>query len=89
MILWRNMISPYFLLASVREVITMGSLKTERCVICGGEVYHWKGFVTRKHKKAFGHVIVNITAGLCDEHADVTVRGKEYDPDVMGKCIPL
>lgn len=67
----------------------MQTMKTSNCVICGDKAIGWGGHVVAANPTLFGVNTMKIIAGKCDRHKDVSVVGKPYNPEVMGKCVPF
>lgn len=64
--------------------------KTENCIICGKPAIWWHGYIIKKEKFALGYSDVKIISGFCADHGeDLSNNGKEYNEEIMGKCIPL
>lgn len=73
-----------------KEELSMRTLKTSNCVICGDKAVGWSGHVLAREKRALGnYVAVKIIAGKCSKHAEVSVLGKPYEPSLMGACVPM
>lgn len=73
----------------------MRNPKTENCIICGKKASIWRGHVLARERMALGNYVVqNVAAGFCEKHVN-TCRSDEsgcfgnYDPDLMGKCVPM
>lgn len=68
------------------------SLKTENCVICGKKATKWHAHVVGGKKVALGYIPVKVISGFCDSHTEneeSATIGIPYNPELMGKCIPL
>lgn len=72
----------------------MGHLKTENCIMCGKKAKNWHGFVLASQKMALGNYVEKkVIAGFCDKHNESLTDDcgcyGNYDPELMGKCVPL